>query len=133
MKIHELECPNCGAKIKPNQKFCEYCGTSLHIELEKPTQSENPDFSFEQKRSSFTRQTKVALKTQLAMSIVALIMFTLFTFGMAGAIIATSSSSGGSAFFAFFPLVIGLGADAGIIVSIVGISKAIKSKKDDDK
>lgn len=32
MKIKELNCPNCGAKIKKGQSECAYCGTKLDFE-----------------------------------------------------------------------------------------------------
>jgi DNA-directed RNA polymerase subunit RPC12/RpoP len=40
MKIVELKCPNCGAKISHEKMNCEYCGT--HILIEQPTQPKNP-------------------------------------------------------------------------------------------
>ena len=27
-ELKEIKCKNCGAPLKPGQKFCEYCGTS---------------------------------------------------------------------------------------------------------
>lgn len=35
MSVKNLQCPNCGAKVKKNQEKCEYCGAFLHFNDEQ--------------------------------------------------------------------------------------------------
>ncbi|MFX1380683.1 MAG: zinc-ribbon domain-containing protein [Promethearchaeota archaeon] len=35
-----MYCPNCGAEINNNQKFCELCGNELTITSETPKEDE---------------------------------------------------------------------------------------------
>ncbi len=76
MRIKELNCPNCGAKIKKGQAECTYCGTKLdYEELESrsiaspptPTLAENDVRSIVREEMA-SRDAPAPTLTELALS-----------------------------------------------------------------
>lgn len=51
-EIRFFECPNCGARITSDKKFCDYCGGQLKLPEEKKQSPVAPDTQFKEETVS---------------------------------------------------------------------------------
>ena len=121
MKVSKIDCPSCGAKISPTSKYCEYCGSAIHIDYgNQKTDSKKSTTEQNQKQSRFE------IKSQIILLVVFMSIWIIASISIGIEVIMSQPS------FDFTQIIPFLMAAAGGVFLWVGISNLLKNNKDEN-
>jgi len=124
MKVNKIDCPNCGAKISPKNNYCEYCGSSIHIDYDNQNTDSNKLSNVPEPKS-----TRSEIKSQIILLSVFMAIWVIAGLSIGIEVILSQPSFD---FTQIIPFLMAAGGVVFLVISINNLVKKYKSANKDD-